>query len=80
MSEAHSPPSSPLLQQQVRNTTSYLQSHGFSHADALAGAYARVYAQLHAQTQLLAFMDCFYIIAIVTFIAAPIVLFSKNSK
>ncbi len=73
-------PSSSLLQQQIRTTTAYLQSNGFSHADALAGAYARIYAQLHAQTQLLAFMDCFYIIAIVTFIAAPLVLLTKKFK
>jgi hypothetical protein len=35
---------------------------------------------LHAQTQLLAFMDCFHIIGIVTLIAAPLVLLTKNFK
>ncbi len=73
-------PDSALLQQRVRSMTAYLQSHGFSHASAVAGAYGRVYSQLQAQTQLLAFMDCFYILALVTFIAAPLVLLSKKFK
>ena len=72
--------SSPALQENIHQTTAYLQTHGFSPADAVAAAYARVYGQLHAQTQLLAFMDCFHIIGIVTLIAAPIVLLSKAFK
>ena len=72
--------SSPFLQQGVRQTAAYLQSHGFSHADALNAAYARYYDQLGAQTRLLAFMDCFYIIGLITLIAAPLVLLTKNFK
>ena len=73
-------PSSPFLQQAVQQTAAYLQSHGFSHADALNAAYARYYDQLGAQTKLLAFMDCFHIIGMVTLIAAPLVLLTKNFK
>ncbi len=72
--------SSPALQQNVHQTAAYLQSHGFSPADAVTAAYARVYEQLHAQTQLLAFMDCFHIIGIITLIAAPLVLLTKSFK
>jgi DHA2 family multidrug resistance protein len=72
--------SSPSLQQNVHQTAAYLQSHGFSPADAATAAYARVYDQLHAQTQLLAFMDCFHIIGIITLIAAPLVLLTKSFK
>src|ERR1700678_913424 len=72
--------SSPTLQQNIHQTASYLQPHGFSPADALNAAYGRVYEQLHAQTQLLAFMDCFHIIGVVTLIAAPIVLLTKTFK
>ena len=72
--------SSPALQQNVHQTAAYLQSHGFSPADALTAAYGRVYEQLHAQTQLLAFMDCFHIIGIITLIAAPLVLLTKSFK
>jgi DHA2 family multidrug resistance protein len=72
--------SSPALQQNVHQTAAYLQTHGYSPTDALAAAYARVYEQLHAQTQLLAFMDCFHIIGIITLIAAPLVLLTKGFK
>jgi MFS transporter, DHA2 family, multidrug resistance protein len=72
--------SSPALQENVHQTTAYLQSHGFSATDALNAAYGRVYEQLHAQTQLLAFMDCFHIIGVITLIAAPLVLLTKNFK
>jgi MFS transporter, DHA2 family, multidrug resistance protein len=73
-------PSSHYLQQSVQQTAAYLQAHGFSHADALNAAYARYYNQLHAQTQLLAFMDCFHLLGIITLIAAPLVLVTKHFK
>jgi DHA2 family multidrug resistance protein len=72
--------SSPCLQENIRQTAAYLQTHGFSPTDAIAAAYARVYDQLHAQTQLLAFMDCFHIIGIVTLVAAPVVLLTKGFR
>src|SRR5580698_1280382 len=72
--------SSPTLQQNIHQTAAYLQTHGWSPADALNAAYGRVYEQLHAQTQLLAFMDCFHIIGIITLVAAPLVLLTKNFK
>jgi DHA2 family multidrug resistance protein len=72
--------SSPALQQNIHQTADYLQTHGWAPTDALSAAYARVYEQLHAQTQLLAFMDCFHIIGIITLIAAPLVLLTKNFK
>jgi MFS transporter, DHA2 family, multidrug resistance protein len=72
--------SSHYFQQAIHQTAAYLQSHGFSSADALKAAYARYYAELEAQTRLLAFMDCFHILGIITLIAAPLVLLTKNFK
>jgi DHA2 family multidrug resistance protein len=72
--------SSPELQQNIHQTSAYLQTHGFSPADAVTAAYGRVYEQLHAQTQLLAFMDVFHIIGVITLIAAPLVLLTKSFK
>ncbi|HTD95771.1 MAG TPA: hypothetical protein VK627_02540, partial [Edaphobacter sp.] len=72
--------SSHYVQQSVQQTAAYLQAHGFSHADALAAAYARLYNQLGEQTRLLAFMDCFHILGIVTLIAAPLALVTKYFK
>jgi DHA2 family multidrug resistance protein len=73
-------PSQPWLQNQVQRTADYLQAHGFSHADALSAAYGRAYHQFQAQTQLLAFMDCFHVIGIITLIAAPVVLMTCKFK
>jgi MFS transporter, DHA2 family, multidrug resistance protein len=74
------PGSSAGLQQQVIQATAYLQSHGFSFADAQSAAYARVYGQLQAHAHFLAFMDCFYVIGILTLVAAPLVLLTKAFK
>ena len=46
----------------------------------MAAATARYYDQLYAQTRLLAFMDCFYIMGIMTLVAAPVVLFTVGMK
>lgn len=72
--------SSAALQNTVKATTAYLQANGFSHADAVSAAYARVYAQLQAQSQLLAFMDCFYLIGIMTLAAVPLLFFVRKFK
>jgi len=69
-----------FLQQSIQQTAAYLQTHGFSPSDATKAAYARYYEQLHAQTQLLAFMDVFHLLGIVTLIAAPLVLITKHFK
>jgi DHA2 family multidrug resistance protein len=74
------PGSSSTLQEQVRQIAGYLQAHGFAAADALSAAYARAYHQLQAQTQLLAFMDCFHIIGVITLIAAPVVLLTNRFR
>ena len=73
-------PTSPTLQQSVTQTAAYLHAQGFSAVDATSAAYARLYNELYAQTRLLAFMDCFHVIGIITLIAAPLVLLTKNFK
>jgi DHA2 family multidrug resistance protein len=72
--------SSHFFQQAVRQTAAYLETHGFNHVDALSAAYARYYDQFQAQTKLLAFMDCFFVMGIVTLIAGPLILLTKNFK
>ncbi len=72
--------SSPSLQQQVRQSASFLESRGFAHADAVNAAYGRIYAQLQDQAHFLAFMDCFHIIGVLTLIAAPVVLLTRAFK
>jgi len=73
-------PSSPAMQQTANRMAGYLQSHGYAHADALNAAYAQIYNQLSAQSHILAFMDCFHLIGIVTLVAAPLVLITRHFK
>lgn len=77
---ANLPPSSPAMQQTASRMAGYLQSHGYSHADAMNAAYAQIYSQLGAQSHVLAFMDCFHLIGIITLIAAPLVLLTRQFK
>jgi MFS transporter, DHA2 family, multidrug resistance protein len=72
--------SSAWLQSGVQQVSAYLQAHGYSAADATKAAYARYYAQLEAQTRFLGFMDCFWVLGVITLIAAPIVLLTKPFK
>ncbi len=73
-------PSSGALQARVQATALYLQQHGFPHADALNAAFAQVYEQLSAQTRLMAFMDCFYVLGLMTLVAAPLILLTRNFR
>jgi DHA2 family multidrug resistance protein len=68
------------LQAAIHQTATYLQHNGMSATTAMQAATLRYYDQLTAQTRLLAFMDCFHIVGIVTFIAAPLVWFTHNFK
>jgi DHA2 family multidrug resistance protein len=72
--------SSPGLRAAIQQTANYLQVHGFSQAGAMKAATARFYTQLYNQTRLLAFMDCFHILAIITLCAAPLIFLTKNFK
>ena len=74
------PASSPALQQQISQSAAYLQARGFSHFDALSAAYSHYYNQLQAQAHLLAFMDCFHVIGVVTLVGAPLVLLTRYFK
>jgi MFS transporter, DHA2 family, multidrug resistance protein len=70
--------SDPGLQSAIHQAAGYLKTQGFSQADAVRAATARYYELLGNQTHLLAFMDCFYVIAVVTLVAAPLVFLTKR--
>jgi DHA2 family multidrug resistance protein len=71
---------SAALQGSVKQATAYLQSHGFSHADAASAANLHYYQQLQAQARLLAFMDCFHVLGVITLLAVPLVLSTRDFK
>ena len=59
-------------------SAAYLEAHGVSPADDVKAAYAHYYALLDAHAHLLAFMDCFHMLGIITLVAAPLVLATKD--
>ena len=71
--------SSSPLQSAIRQTAAYLQI-GYSQVDAMKAATLHYYSELWAQSRLLAFMDCFHIIGVVTLVAAPLVWLTRNFK
>jgi MFS transporter, DHA2 family, multidrug resistance protein len=75
---ANLPASSPAAQQRVTSVSHYLADHGMASADAARAAYGYVYSQLQAQAHFLAFMDCFYVIGLLTLFVAPLVLVTKK--
>lgn len=72
------PGSSLGTQQQLKSISQYLQVHGMRAADASQAAYGYLYSRFEAQVHLLAFMDCFHVMGVITLIAAPIVLLTKR--
>ncbi len=68
------------LQSNIHQLATYLQQHGYSAADSTYAATTRIYAQLQAQTQLLAFMDVFHWLGVITLIVAPLVWLTSNFK
>jgi MFS transporter, DHA2 family, multidrug resistance protein len=76
----HLTSSSGPLQQAVRQMSAFLEQRGYSHADALNAAYNHYYQQLLDQTKLLGFMDCFFLLGVITLIAAPLVFLTNKFK
>ncbi len=74
------PQTSTLLEQRVRSLTGFLNHRGISAGDAHAAAIANVYRDLGNQAHLLAFMDCFRVIALVTLVAAPLTFFIRRFR
>jgi DHA2 family multidrug resistance protein len=65
------------LQQQVDSVSQYLASHGMGPAAAGQAAYGYVYSRLQAQAHLLAFMDCFHVIGLVTLVSLPLLFLTR---
>jgi len=74
------PASSLPFRNALQNTTAWLQARGMTHPDAVAAASAHVYQQFQAQARLLAFMDCFHALGVVTLVAAPLVLLTRRFR
>lgn len=72
--------SSQQLINRMTGLTNYLVGKGFTGPDASAAANGYLYQQLHNQARLLAFMDCFRVIAWLTLGAAALLLLVQRFK
>jgi MFS transporter, DHA2 family, multidrug resistance protein len=72
--------SSQQLNSRLTELTNYLVSKGFTGPDASAAANGYLYHQLQNQVTLLSFMDCFRVIAWMTFGAAALLLLVQRFK
>jgi DHA2 family multidrug resistance protein len=68
------------LSSRLNELTNYLITKGFSGPDAAAAANGFFYQQLQHQVSLLSFMDCFRVIAWLTFGAAALLLLVQRFK
>jgi len=54
--------------------------HGYSAADASVSALARVHAIVQQQANMLAFLDCFWILGVIAFAGVPLTFFIRRFK
>jgi len=66
--------------ERVNALTNYLIDKGFTGPDAALAAQSRVMQQLQHQVSLLAFMDCFRILAWITLATVPLIIFIRHFK
>ena len=76
----HLTTSSGPLQQAIRQMSAFLEQRGYAHADAMSAAYNHYYTQLVDQTRLLGFMDCFFILGVITLVSAPLVFLTTKFR
>jgi DHA2 family multidrug resistance protein len=66
--------------ERIDGLASYLVSKGLTGPDAAAAAQAGIFQQLQHQVSMLAFMDCFRVIAWITLATIPLLLFIRHFK
>jgi len=57
-----------------------LLDHGYSAADASVSALAQVHAIVQQQATMLAFLDCFWILGVIAFLAVPLTFLIRKFK
>jgi DHA2 family multidrug resistance protein len=66
------------MQGSLQNLTNTLGTAGLSTPDALHQAYGRIYAGLQMQAQTLAYIDTFWVLALIALCLIPLVLFLRK--
>jgi MFS transporter, DHA2 family, multidrug resistance protein len=74
----HLSASNPVFQNTLRGMTKAFQARGYSAADALQRAYAMVHFAVYRQANMLAYIDNFWLLAIVSLVMIPAVFLMKR--
>jgi DHA2 family multidrug resistance protein len=77
---AHLDPANVNVQAMLDSTSATLQSHGASAGGALQQAYAMLQGALQRQSQMLAYIDNFWILGLATLLLVPFVLLVKRPR
>jgi DHA2 family multidrug resistance protein len=77
---AHLDPGSPAVQAMLRGTTTTLRAHGATATDAMRQAYGLLQGNLERQSTMLAYIDNFWMLGLVTLLLIPCVFFVKKPK
>jgi DHA2 family multidrug resistance protein len=74
----HVSASNPALLQRLHGMTAALQARGFSPADAAHKAYGLVQGSLFQQSRMLAYIDNFWLLGVVSLAMIPLVFLMKK--
>jgi DHA2 family multidrug resistance protein len=76
----HTNPSNPTFQAMVSALTRSVQAKGFSAADAMHRAYAIMQNNLLRQANMLAYIDCFWLLGVAILVMIPVVFLMKKPQ
>jgi DHA2 family multidrug resistance protein len=73
-------PADSSVRQFIHNTSHYLVTRGSSSPDAIHQAYGLLAANVTGQATMLAFMDCFHLLAVVAIIGLPLAFLTRRFR
>jgi MFS transporter, DHA2 family, multidrug resistance protein len=76
----HLSPGNPHFQSMLQGMTHTLQARGFSPADAMHKAYGLLQGTLFRQANMLAYIDCFWLLGVATLGMIPLVFLMKKTR
>jgi DHA2 family multidrug resistance protein len=76
----HLSPGNPRFQSMLQGMTQTLQGRGFSPADAMHKAYGLLQGTLFRQANMLAYLDCFWLLGVATLGMIPLVFLMKKTR
>jgi DHA2 family multidrug resistance protein len=76
---SHLTPFDPAYRQSLAGAAQVMTAHGSSPADAAAGAHGLIYASMQRQAHMLAFLDSFWLMAVLFLLVIPLMLMIRKT-